>query len=203
MSKPILDNLLGSRVRVKLLKLLFRQYPSTFPMSELVLRIQEPAFIARRELKALQDIGLVACRKLTTPKKTDREQFGLNPDFDFFAELGQLMLKASPTEQKRMAKRIAGLGRIKLAVISGIFLANQQEQTTFDAPADLFLVGDDIDRKKLSAFLRSLEAEMGGEVRFAIMEKEQFTYRYDMFDRFIRVLLEGPHVKLIDRLEMS
>ena len=203
MSKPILDNLLGSRVRVKLLKLLYRQYPTAFPMSELVKRIQEPAFIARRELKALQDIGLVDVRRNAVEKRVaDREQFTLNPGFDFFGELGQLMLKASPTEQKRMAKRIAGLGRIKLAVISGIFLASQ-EQTTFDAPADLFLVGDDIDRKKLSAFLRSLEAEMGGEVRFAIMDQEQFTYRYDMFDRFIRVLLEGPHEKLIDKLEVS
>jgi hypothetical protein len=181
---------------------MYRQYPSTFAMSELVKRIQEPAFIARRELKALQDIGLVAVRKNAAAKRVgDREQFTLNPEFDFFGELGQLILKASPTEQKRMSKRIAGLGRVKLAVISGIFLA-KQEQTTFDAPADLFLVGDDIDRKKLSAFLRSLEAEMGGEVRFAIMDKEQFTYRYDMFDRFIRVLLEGPHVKLIDRLEV-
>ncbi|HXV26764.1 MAG TPA: hypothetical protein VD862_01960 [Candidatus Paceibacterota bacterium] len=201
MSKPILENLLGSRVRVKLLKLLFRQYPAQFAMSELVKRTQEPSFIARREIKALQSIGLVTIKKAAS-SGADRERFGLNPDFDFFPELGQLMLKASPTEQQRMTKRIMSLGRVKLAVISGIFLGSQDEQATYDPPADLFLVADDLDKKKLSAFLRSLEAEMGGDVRFAVMDKDQFKYRYDMFDRFIRVLLEGPHIKLINRLDM-
>ena len=59
MSKTILDNLFGSRVRVKLLKLMYRQHPTTFNMSELSARIQEPSFIARRELDVLRDIGLV------------------------------------------------------------------------------------------------------------------------------------------------
>jgi len=202
MSKPILDNLLGSRVRVKLLKLLYRQYPTPFVMSDLVKRVQEPAFIARRELNALQDIGLVICKKNPSARPSERERFTLNEDFDFFTELGALMLKASPTEQQRMTKRIAGLGRIKLAIISGIFLSGQDEPSTYESPVDLFLVGDDIDKRKLTAFLKAMEAEVGGEVRFAVMDREQFEYRYKMFDRFVRVLLEGPHDKLINKLEM-
>lgn len=201
MSKPILENLLGSRVRVKLLKLLYRQYPTMFVMKELVRRIQEPAFIARRELKALSDIGLVACKKSASAKPSEREQFGLNPDFDFFPEMGALMLKSSPTERQRMTKRVANLGRIKLAVISGILLGN--DESTYASPADLFIVSNDIDKRKLSAFLKALEAETGGEVRFAVMDTEEFEKRFKFFDRFVRVLLEGPHEKLIDKLELE
>ena len=49
-------------------------------------------------------------------------------------------------------------------------------------------------------FLRSLEAEVGREIRLSIMDKEEFEYRYGMFDRFVRVMLEGPHEKIINKL---
>jgi len=35
-----------------------------------------------------------------------------------------------------------------------------------------------------------------------VMDKEEFEYRLSMFDRFVRVFIEGPHEKLINRLEL-
>jgi hypothetical protein len=202
MSKSILDNLFGSRVRVKLLKLLYRQHPATFSMSELALRIQEPSFIARRELGTLQDIGLV--RRVTVPGAAvrDRERYCLNEEIDFLSEVRELVLKPSPAESDRLIKRINGLGRVKLAVAAGIFVS-QPDDTTYDTPADLFIVGDDLDKAKLSRFLKQLEAEMGAEIRFAVMEKEEFSHRYKYFDRFLRVLREGPHRKLINKISLE
>jgi len=53
---------------------------------------------------------------------------------------------------------------------------------------------------KLRTFLRSLEAEIGREIKFSLMDREEFDYRFGMFDRFIRVLLEGPHEKIINKI---
>jgi hypothetical protein len=198
MSKSILDNLFGSRVRVKLLKLLYRQHPAMFTTTELAQRIQEPVFIARREIMGLRDIGMVAKQR----SGKDREKYGIHPDFEYFKELRELVLKPTPGETDRLVKRINALGRVKLAVVAGLFVA-RAEDTTYEPPADLFIVGDDIDRKKLTAFLKSLEAETGSEIRFAIMEKDEFLHRYKYFDRFLRVLLEGPHRKIISKLDMS
>ena len=198
MSKSILDNLLGSRVKVKLLKLLYRQHPTAFAMSDLVVRVQEPAFIVRRELALLQQDKLVLKRK---NGKSGQDLYGLNESFDYFTELQDLILKPSPMETDRLIKRINALGRVKLAVVAGIFVS-QPDDTTYETPADLFIVGDDVDRGKLSKFLKSLEAEMGTEIRFGVMEKDEFKYRYEMFDRFLRVLLEGPHRKIINKLDM-
>ncbi|HXK37418.1 MAG TPA: hypothetical protein VJ553_07610 [Candidatus Paceibacterota bacterium] len=199
MSKSILDNLLGSRVRVKLLKLLFRQHPTAFSMAELSVRIQEPAFIARRELEVLRNIGMIH-KFRGSGKISDR--YGLNPEFDFFKELRELILRPSPAENDLLVKRINALGRVKLAVVAGIFVS-RPEDLTYESPADLFIVCDDLDRTKLSRFLKSLEAEAGAEIRFGLMEKDEFKYRYDMFDRFLRVLLEGPHRKIINKLDME
>lgn len=201
MSKTILDNLFGSRVRVKLLKLLYRQFPAAFTMSELSVRIQEPAFIARRELTALRDTALVKRVRGISGASKDRERYGLNAEFDFFTELRDLILKPSPAETDQLMKRVNSLGRVKLAVVAGIFVS-QPDDTTYEPPADLFIVGDDIDKAKLTRFLKALEAEVGAEIRFGIMEKDEFKYRYEMFDRFLRVLLEGPHRTLINKLDI-
>ncbi|HZZ99265.1 MAG TPA: hypothetical protein VFK07_00955 [Candidatus Paceibacterota bacterium] len=129
-----------------------------------------------------------------------RERFMLNPSFEFFSELRALILKSSPAEKEAMIRRVSNLGRVRLALISGIFLSNPGDGNQYDAPADLFVVGDEIDRKKLRNFLATLEAETGTEIKFTLMDREEFNYRYSMFDRFVRVLLEGPHEKIINKI---
>jgi len=99
-----------------------------------------------------------------------------------------------------MIKKISSLGRVRLAVISGIFLSDPNAVSQYESPADLFVVGDDINRQKLRNFLSSIEAEIGTEIKFTLMDKEEFDYRFNMFDRFVRVLLEGPHEKIINKL---
>jgi len=133
-------------------------------------------------------------------KKQDKERYIVNPNCELFTELRNLLLKSSPAEMEKMTQRVSGLGRVRLAVISGIFLNDPDTTSQYETPADLFIVGDDIDRKRLRNFLANLEAEVGAEVKLTIMDKEEFTYRYSMFDRFVRVLLEGPHKKIINKL---
>lgn len=142
-------------------------------------------------------------KKTKKTKKKSRppvELFGLNPNFEFFSELRSLILKSSSGEREVMIKKVSSLGRIRLAIVSGIFLNDPNNTDQYESPADLFIVGDDIDRKKLRNFLSSLEAEIGTEVKFTLMDKEEFDYRYGMFDRFVRVLLEGPHEKIVNKI---
>ncbi|MBX4190084.1 hypothetical protein KW791_02195, partial [Candidatus Parcubacteria bacterium] len=126
-------------------------------------------------------------KKIKAKRAAPQERFILNFAFEYFSELQSLMLKPSPQEKERMTNRISNLGRIRLAVISGIFLTGAEPIQNYDCPADLFIVGDDIDRKKLRVFLATLEAETGTEIKFTLMDKEEFDYRYGMFDRFVRV----------------
>ena len=124
-------------------------------------------------------------------------RFMLDNSFKFIYELRDLILKSSPAEKKRLIDKINKLGRIKLAIIAGIFVNKESPDPTV---ADLLIVGDDIEPRRLKVFLKSLQAEVGKEIKFAVMEKEEFQYRFAMFDRFIRVLLESPHEKLINKL---
>ena len=139
-------------------------------------------------------------KRKRTVSKQDLILYAVNPEFEFFKELRELILKSSPAEKNKMTRRITGLGRVKLAVASGILVNGKNPNNNIESEVDLFIVGDDINKSRLSSFLRSLEAEVGKEIRFGVMEKDEFEYRYGMFDRFVRVLLENPHEKLINKL---
>ncbi len=140
-------------------------------------------------------------KKTVVKKKTNtsptKKTYILNTDFGSFFELRDLILKSLPAEKDTMVEKINKLGKIKLAVISGVFMNKDNPDPYIP---DLLLVGDDLDKRKLRIFLKAIEAEVGKEIKFVILDKDEFQYRLAMFDRFIRVLLEGPHEKLINKL---
>ena len=63
MSKNSLDKLFGSRIRVKILKNTFRNYPADFSMTELSRRIQEPLNLVKKETSVLIKMGLLKPKK--------------------------------------------------------------------------------------------------------------------------------------------
>lgn len=188
MSKHSLEVLFESRTRLKILKFLYRNYPKSYASREIVVHTQENAASVRKELKKLQEIGLLISKKAV---------YTLVPEFEYFTELRDLILKSSPSEKRDLVERIHKLGKIRLAIISGIFL---DKELNDPLAVDMFLVHDYLDKRKLTLFLKAIESEVGTEVRFATMDKEEFKYRNSMFDRFVRVLIEGPHEKLINKL---
>lgn len=158
----------------------------------------------KRKISPLKRISHAKRKQIKKPVRRTRKlaslgrmmpHYGLNPQFVFFDELRNLVLKFLPASTDRMAKRVNGLGRVKLAIISGVFLNLENPSV-----ADLLIVGEDIDRRKLRAFLKDAESEVGAEIAFSLMDREEFEYRRRMFDRFLRVLLEGPHEVLIDKV---
>ena len=130
-------------------------------------------------------------------KSGNSVRYTIDNAFEFLYELRDLVLKSSPAEKNRLIEKINRLGRIKLAIVAGIFVNKENPDPTI---ADLLIVGDDIETRKVKIFLKTLEAEVGKEIKLAVMEKEEFQYRFAMFDRFIRVLFESPHEKLINKL---
>lgn len=167
-------------------------------MPDIVKKTQGGKRAVTKQVKGLASIGLLLAKRVKTNRKKEiigGLYFGVNPGFDFYAELQSLVLKSSPTSKEKMLKRLMKTGRIKLALISGVFL------NTANSRVDLFLVGDDISRKKLMSFLADMEAEVGKEIEYAAMETKEFDYRFHMFDRFVRDILEKPHEKLLNRLK--
>lgn len=105
-----------------------------------------------------------------------------------------LILKAAPAHRATLVKRIGALGRVKLAVVSGVFINSGASR------ADVLIVGDGIKKARLNACMARLESEIGKELNYVCLTTEEFRYRMDMYDRFLRDILEEPHETVINKL---
>lgn len=191
MAEQILEQLFDSPLKVRLLRLFLSNPERSFTLREIAQRLKSDQRVCRRQLDKLVNIEL-----LNSQFKRRLKIYSVNPQFSFYNELRALVLKSIPTSKEKLLKRLKNLGRVKLAVLSGIFINAENSR------ADLLIVGDNIKRKRLTQLLRDLEAELGKEIDYVLLATEDFKYRYSMFDRFLRDLLEGPHQKLINKLRI-
>ena len=198
MPLQILEQLFDSPAKALLLKLFLRNPEEIFSLSEISRRIQANLKVVRRQVEGLQKIGFLKKKIISRKIKEKRAgvYFWVNPQFEFYSELGTLVLKSSPASLDKIFRQIKKLGRVKLAIVSGVFLNLENSR------ADLLIVGDGIKKRRLEIFLQNLEAEVGRTVNYTIFSTEDFKYRYEMFDRFLLDVLEKPHQKLINKLRI-
>ena len=194
MTDQILEQLFESQAKVRLLRLFLRNPTVRFSALEIRQKIQMDPRPSKSALDKLQDVGFlrISYRKNPKPEKI----YFMNTNFTFLDELQNLVLKSSPASKSRLISRVKGLGRIKLLVLSGIFIKPEREFSR----TDMLIVGDDISQRRFDRFLRDLEAEAGCEIHYSLLNSDEFAYRRKMMDRFLRDILERPHEKLIDKV---
>lgn len=190
-AEPTLDALFDSPIRVRLLKLFLFNPDKNFENKVVAKILNAAPTLIKKHLKKLSEMRFVNSKKIS-----NKQLFNINNKFAFYNELKELIAKANPASKEKILKRLKGLGSVKLALLSGIFINLDNPQ------ADLLVVGDKIRFSKFNNFLRDLEAEVGKEINYALMTTEEFHYRYGMYDRFIRDLLDFKHEKLINKLKI-
>lgn len=197
MSDQILEKLFESEAKVRLLKLFLRNQKAKFTTAEIRVRSQLDVRVVATALEKLQEAGVLKGYTHFGNKKSRVEKtYYINPSFIFFDELRSLVLKSSPSSKSRIFKRIKGIGRVKLVVLSGIFLKPDRELSR----TDLLVVCDDVSEKKFQKFLKNLEAEVGCEIQYSLLTGDEFAYRWKMLDRFLRDIFDRPHEVLINKL---
>lgn len=189
-----LEQLFESPAKVQVMKLFFRNPETNFLLKEAARSMRMNLSMAKKQMKRLEKIGFLKTRQVSSRKQT----FFINPNFDFFNELKALILKSSPVSREKILKAVRGLGKIRLVLLSGLLVGDNPAGA--GSRADLLIVGDSINSRKLNTFIKSLEAEAGTDIRCVAMTTEEFNYRYDMYDRFIRDLISDKCEFLVNKL---
>lgn len=199
----ILEKLFESIPKVRILRLFMHNPDEPFAVPAIAKRAQVRVHAARRELGKLIGAGILTQKNIKIPfpgKRTVRYKktkvFQVNSGFSLLPELRDLVIKSSTASHKKILRQIKGMGRVKLAVLSGVFINSDNART------DLLIVGDDIKKRALENFLMRTESELGRPIQHTLMDTEEFRYRIDMYDRFLRDILEYPHEKIINRLNL-
>jgi hypothetical protein len=184
----ILENLFGSRERARLLRFFLQNPDQEYSYVEIIRRNMLRGNI-KKEIENLKKIKFILRRS-----KRGSISYVLNKNFSFYPELKNLISKSNVYPQCKSIAKIGGIGNVKLAVISGVFINYEKGK------ADMIIVGDDISRARLRNLMSGLEAEIGKEIDFVLMSGEEFKYRLNMLDKFILDFLEGPHEEVINKL---
>ena len=197
----ILDKIFGSAAKVRMMRLFILNPDQQFSVDEIISRTMTRENGVRTELAMLQKIDLV--RRKTVSRKERPESlrskkiqvWGLNQNFVYIDELKGFLVNANLIKNSELIKRISRVGKIKLIVLAGVFL-NQLD----DNRLDLLVVGDDIRRTSFEHIVKSLESELGKEVKYAFFATNDFSYRMNMYDKLVRDLLDYPHQVVLDRI---
>ena len=201
----MIEQLFGSKTRVKLLQLFYSNPNRAFYVREITRKVDEQINSVRRELANLMSIGII-----NSESTNNRLYYEVNQDYEYHKALSMVFggkstktvkkgVKNDETEEEDveeavehpLAKEVRNLGRVELALLTGIFTRDNL------AGIDVLIVGD-VNQSKLNKFMSDLEKEENKELRFTIMPKTNFEYRQQINDRFINNVLAAKKQIIIN-----
>jgi hypothetical protein len=203
----VLEKLFGSAAKVKIIKLFIFNPELAYDISQIAERSKVSKEITRKEISNLAEIGFIKQRFYTKEVKRQKNRdiqiirkrvngWTLDPKFPYIEAIQSFLSNINPFKHKYIVDKISRAGKIQLLIISGIFIKNP------DSRADLLVVGDNLKQGQLDNIMRTIESEIGKEIRYAVFETSEFNYRYSMFDKLIRDILDYPHEKIINKLNL-
>lgn len=187
-SFPI-EKIFGSRTRVKIITLFTTGISRPYYVREISRAINERLNAVRRELEILEKVGM-----LTTYDNKRRKYFTVNPNFSLYNELASIMQKAGPEVDDGLFRDLDRVGKVYFACASGFLTGHK------DSPTDLLVIGD-INEQKLKAFAHRIEHQLGQEITFTPITHNEYMYRRNFNDMFLRQIFSGPYTVIVNKLE--
>lgn len=187
----ILEKILGSGARVKIMRLFLLNRGKGFANKDIVKRSRVNPEAVRREIRLLASVNFVKKRSSTSP------EWYFNSLFKYGEEFKNLLLNSETLNKQAILNNFKKIGRVKLFLVSGIFIKND------DSRVDLLIVGDKIRRGQVERGIKKLEAEIGTELVYAVFNTKEFIYRINMYDKLVRDILDYPHEILLQSKELS
>lgn len=195
----MVEQLFGSKTRVKLLSLFFNNPGRPFYVREITRKIDEQINSVRRELANLLSIGLVS-----SDGANNRLYYEVNPKYEYYEQLRSIFI-AMPArsvdpvmketqEEDQIVKKIRSTGSIQLAFLTGTFARDNRTNV------DIFIVGD-VNKARLAKVVGEMEAEMGRELNYSCLTPAEYDYRMGLNDRFLTNILEAKKIIVIDGQE--
>jgi len=200
----MLEQLFGSKTRLKILRVFFREANKSFFVREISRQIGSQINAVRRELELLLRLDIIE-EKEKTPKQQEalssgkagatlRKYYQINPESIIYSEMHALLLKDKIIGQKEFIKELEHkTGDVKLLVMSGKFTGAE------NAPTDLLIVGN-IKPRTLSRLIEMYEKDLGFDIRYTIMNEDEFVDRRYVMDKFLYALFEADHLKVVNKL---
>ena len=199
MAADPLEILFGSQARVKLLRFFLFNPSKEFTFDEISRRARLVRRTARTEINALERAGVIKKKQIYIQldgkdKKTRALGYALNKKFPELQALQTFLFETAPLDSKNVLKHLRKAGTLDFVVVAGMFVRD------FEQRLDILLSMKKMSKTKIENAIRSLESEIGIEIRYAAFASEDLIYRVGMYDKLTRDVFDYPHKILIDRI---
>lgn len=192
----MVEQLFGSKTRVKLLSLFFNNPGRPFYVREITRKIDEQINSVRRELANLLSIGIIS-----SEGSNNRLYYEVNPKYEYYEQLRSIFTtmpvkSADPViketrEEDQIIKKLRSTGSIQFAFLTGTFTNDSRTNV------DIFVVGD-VNKSRLAKVAADLEKDMNRELNYSSLTPEEYQYRLSLNDRFVTNVLAAKKIVVID-----
>jgi predicted transcriptional regulator len=190
----MIEQLFGSKTRVKLLQLFYSNPNRSFFVREITRKIDEQINSVRRELSNLLSIGII-----TSDNTNNKLYYEVNQKYEYFEPLQQIfgggvkkIKQADAVDETGEADAgLKSVGHVELAVYTGQF--TRDETSGID-----FLVVGDVNPNALQKYVDELEAKENKSIRYILMDLDDFRYRQQIRDRFAVAIANSKKQILVD-----
>lgn len=189
----MLDDIIISRVRVKILTLFLTHPKEIFHVREIVRQTKEEINAVRRELSHMEKCGMVS-----KEQRANRLYYAFRKDYLLYDNLISLIAKTNGLGGSILKNRNK-IGKVKYIMISGKFAKGLIKRPE---DVDLLAVGS-IVIPELAQLIKQEEVRKNIEINYTVMNEEEFNFRKRRHDPFIGSILSGSRVMIIgDEEEM-
>ncbi len=195
----MVEQLFGSKTRVKLLQLFYSNPNRSFYVREITRKIDEQINSVRRELSNLLSIGIIV-----SDNTNNRLYYEVNQKYEYYSPLQEIFgggvkktisrkaAAAQPDDPQAVAQAdLKSVGHIDLAVYTGQFTRDET------SGVDFFIVGE-VNPNALQKYVDELEIKEGKSIRYTVMSLPDFQYRQQIRDRFAVAIAGSKKQVLVD-----
>ena len=183
-----LEDIITSKVRIKILELFFSNLTEMYHVRGIVREIKEEINAVRRELERLEKAGI-----LKKEPRGNRIYYFVRTDYSGFGDLVSIVAKSTGLG-KEICDSKAKLGKISLVMFSGRFARMKPRRK--DDNVDILIVGEVV-LPELAMIVRTFESKLGREINYTVMTKEELDYRKKRRDPFLQGIFLDSRVMII------
>jgi hypothetical protein len=217
----MIEQLFGSKTRVKLLRLFFSNPNRSFYVREITRIVDEQINSVRRELANMLSLGII-----TSDSSNNKLYYEVNQKYEYYKALHLMFSEvdnkeASKEDEKTAssksskdvstvketkepeitkvelpeAKHWAKAGNIVGIAYSGVYTRDET------SGVDILIIGDAV-VSTIESVITELEKEKNVELRYAVIEQSEWKYRKQVRDKFWLQFMAAKKQVVLDKAEV-
>ena len=187
----MLQDLMVSKVRAKLLQNFLAKPKEMFYVRQLVRLIGEEINAVRQELQRMEKLGMVK-----KENRGNRIYYWFNKEYPLYQDILSMVSKTIGLGGE-ILKRKGKIGNIKYALISGRLVKGLPRKPE---GVDLLIVGE-VNLSTLANIIKDEEKNLEREINYSVMTKDEFDFRKKRRDPFLFSILTESKIMLIGEEE--